>query len=77
MRALRFTVTFASLALAAAPLAAQGRAQGRGPSHVPPGHLPPAGMCRVWYDGLPPGRQPAPTSCAAAERRLPRNARVI
>lgn len=52
-------------------------AQGRGPQRVPPGHLPPAGMCRVWYDGVPPGRQPAATSCRDAERRAGRNARVI
>ena len=65
-----------------AMLAAAGTAdaQGRGKSKskdVPPGHMPPAGMCRIWLDGVPPGRQPAPTSCADAERRAPRNARVI
>lgn len=57
--------------------AASAQAQGRGPQRVPPGHLPPAGMCRVWYDNVPPGRQPAPTSCRDAERRAGRNARVI
>ena len=48
-------------------------------TRVPPGHLPPRGMCRVWIDGVPPGRQPAPTSCAQAERDRLRysNARVI
>lgn len=48
-------------------------------SRVPKGHLPPAGMCRVWIDGVPPGHQPAPTSCAQAERDRFRysNARVI
>jgi hypothetical protein len=46
---------------------------------IPPGHVPRAGQCRVWYDGLPPGRQPAPTSCDQAERiaSRSRNARVI
>ena len=44
---------------------------------VPPGHMPPAGMCRIWIDGVPPGRQPAPTDCATAERNRPGNARVI
>lgn len=24
---------------------------------IPPGHLPPAGQCRVWEPGRPPGRQ--------------------
>jgi hypothetical protein len=51
-----------------------GRNQG-----VPPGQMPPAGMCRVWYDNLPPGRQPRATSCDQAERLASRdrNARVI
>lgn len=53
------------LALAPASLGAQERDRGRG---VPPGHLPPAGMCRVWHDDRPPGQQPRPTSCAAARR---------
>jgi hypothetical protein len=50
------------------------RAQG-----VPPGQLPPAGLCRVWYDNRSPGRQPAPTDCRNAERTAARdrNARVI
>ena len=53
-------------------------AQGRGPSGVPPGHLPPAGQCRVWYDGTPPGHQPRPTDCATAEREARRTGgRVI
>jgi hypothetical protein len=36
-------------------------------------------MCRVWYDNVPPGRQPAATSCREAERvaSRDRNARVI
>jgi hypothetical protein len=36
-------------------------------------------MCRVWYDNVPPGRQPAATSCREAERvaSRERNARVI
>ena len=36
-------------------------------------------MCRVWIDGVPPGQQPAVTSCAQAERDRFRysNARVI
>lgn len=57
----------------AAPLSAQGRRGGA----VPPGQRPPAGMCRVWIDGVPPGRQPAPTDCATAYRMAGPNARVI
>jgi hypothetical protein len=57
------------------PLAAQGRYNaGRG---VPPGHMPPAGMCRIWIDGVPPGRQSPPTDCATARRYVPRYGRVI
>jgi hypothetical protein len=41
-------------------------------------------MCRVWIDGVSPGRQPRATDCRTAERQRPyyeqrygRNARVI
>jgi len=68
------------LALMAGTSEAQGRGRGNGRSQgVPPGQLPRAGECRVWYDNLPPGRQPAATSCDQAERLASRsaNARVI
>jgi hypothetical protein len=61
----------------AATVAVPAMAQGRGNARIPPGHMPPAGMCRVWIDGVPPGRQPAPTDCTTAERTRPHNARVI
>lgn len=50
------------------------RAQG-----IPPGQMPPASQCRVWYDDRSNGRQPAPTSCARAEAiaARDRNARVV
>ena len=44
---------------------------------VPDGYRPPPGMCRIWIQGVPPDRQPAPTDCATAVRRRPANARVI
>jgi len=47
---------------------------------IPPGQLPPRGMCRVWVDGVPPGQQPPVESCAQAEAdrvRYGANARVI
>jgi hypothetical protein len=44
---------------------------------IPRGQLPPAGMCRIWIDGVPPGRQPAPTDCQTAVASKPANARVI
>ena len=49
----------------------------RSSDKIPPGHLPPAGMCRIWIDGVPPGRQPAPTDCQTAVATKPANARVI
>lgn len=69
------TIFALATALAAAPLDAQNRKSVR--SDVPPGHRPPAGMCRIWIDGVPPGQQPAPTSCAEAVRNRPVNGRVI
>lgn len=49
----------------------------RNSDKIPPGQLPPAGMCRIWIDGVPPGRQPAPTDCQTAVATKPANARVI
>jgi hypothetical protein len=63
--------------VAAAALAAPLSAQGRNSVGVPPGQMPPAGMCRIWIDGVPPGHQPRPTDCITAERNVPRNGRVI
>lgn len=53
---------------------AQERAHG---DSVPREHYPPAGMCRIWLDGVPPTRQPAPTDCVSAVRNRPTNARVL
>ena len=36
---------------------------------IPPGHYPPRGQCRIWYEGRPPGRQPAPVPCNSLNRR--------
>lgn len=44
---------------------------------VPPGHLPPPGMCRLWYYDRPPGHQPRPVSCRRIGRRIPYGAAVI
>jgi hypothetical protein len=44
---------------------------------IPPGQLPPAGMCRIWIDGVSPGQQPAPTDCQTAVANKPANARII
>lgn len=31
---------------------------------IPRGQLPPEGECRIWYEGRPPGRQPAAAPCS-------------
>ena len=85
-----FRLTTLVLALALLPLATAAHAQGRYNNNrdrrevareqgVPPGQLPPANMCRVWYEGQAAGRQPSPTSCREAENvaSRTRNARVI
>jgi len=65
-------VLFAGFAMSTAALQAQ-----TSPSGVPESHRPPAGMCRIWIDGVPPAHQPAPTDCATAIRKRPMNARVV
>jgi hypothetical protein len=86
-----FRITTLILALTMLPLATAADAQGRNNRNrlerrevarvqgVPVGQLPPANMCRVWYEGQPPGRQPRATSCREAEYTASRtrNARVI
>ena len=77
-RTLLAIATLATLA-AASPAAAQAlRDRPRdSDGNIPQGHRPPPGMCRIWLDGVPPGRQPAPTDCASAVRNRPANGRVI
>lgn len=76
MKSLTLTLAFASLAAVTAPLGAQG--SGRNIDGVPPGHRPAAGMCRVWVDGVAPGRQAAPTDCNTARAQAAANGgRVI
>ena len=61
----------------AKPQTTQQSQQGRRDQVVPPGFFPPAGMCRIWINGVPAGQQPAPTDCASAVRNRPSNARVL
>ena len=68
------TVAVLSLSLAPAALAAQARTDR---AEIPKEYQPPAGMCRVWIEGVPPAQQPAPTDCATAVRTKPANGRVI
>src|SRR5688500_2794315 len=44
--------------------------------HVPKGHYPPPGMCRVWIPGTPPGHQPKPAACNALGK-VPNGAFVL
>src|SRR4029079_18453646 len=74
MRKIQLAAVIAAFAISA-PAMAQGR--GRGNGGVPPGQRPPAGMCRIWIDGVTPGPQTAPTDCATAAARVPPNARII
>jgi hypothetical protein len=53
---------------------AQGRA---GDPTIPVGFQPPPGLCRIWVQGVPPDKQPAPTDCASALKNSPPNGRVI
>ena len=46
-------------------------------SKVPPAYRPPAGMCRIWIEGVPANQQPAPTDCVTAVRNRPVNGTVI
>ena len=77
MRKIELIAFIATVCAAATPAAAQGKGRGHGNNGVPPGQLPPAGMCRIWIDGVPPGHQPAPTDCATAQAQRPANARII
>lgn len=73
-------VAVLTLSVPATTIAAQQKSEKERPekeAEVPKEHLPPAGMCRVWVEGVPAAQQPAPTDCATAVRTKPANARVI
>ena len=65
-----FAGSLLGLALLAQPAAAQSRRVSY--DRVPPGQLPPAGLCRVWIDGVAPGRQPRVTDCRTARYQAAR-----
>ena len=44
---------------------------------IPPGHLPPPGLCRVWMPGTPPGHQPRARNCAGIERMAPAGSWIL
>ena len=68
------------LALASSRVEGQGRVQRQDKDRepeIPVNARPPAGMCRIWIDGVPAAQQPAPTDCASAVRNRPAKGRVI
>ncbi|MDE3152050.1 MAG: hypothetical protein KGL93_07365 [Gemmatimonadota bacterium] len=73
MKSFRIAIAFGLLWA----VAAQGQRPKSASKVVPPNLRPPAGMCRIWLDGVPPGRQPAPTDCASALRNRPAKGEVI
>jgi hypothetical protein len=70
---LSVAVTIALVALAS-PSVVTAQARGK---DIPASERPPAGMCRIWLDGVPAAQQPAPTDCASAVRNRPAKGRVI
>lgn len=65
-------------ALVAAPIGAQ-QDKGRDEKAevIPKTAFPPAGLCRVWLNGVAASQQPAATECTSAIRNLPSNAKVL
>ena len=45
--------------------------------HVPEGHMPPPGECRIWYVDTPPGQQPPPGDCHYLQHHVPPGAVLI
>lgn len=45
--------------------------------HVPKGHYPPLGECRLWVIGLPPGQQEAPVDCDDLPEVIPEDTVVV
>ena len=70
-----FAGSILGLALLAQPADAQARRASY--ERIPPGHLPPAGLCRAWIDGVPAGRQPRATDCRTAYAQANRYGGVV
>lgn len=45
--------------------------------HIPPGHLPPPGACRIWFPDRPPGQQPPPGPCDELRHQVPWGAVLV
>ena len=75
MLTMRNTITTATALLLVASVASAQEDRRR--ESIPADQLPPAGMCRVWIDGLTVTRQPAATDCNTARRNAPVNSRIV
>jgi hypothetical protein len=64
-------------ALAAAPLGAQQYSRRAENVDVPKSAYPPAGLCRVWLNGVAASQQPAATDCTSAIRNQPANSKML
>ena len=74
MSILRHAIAVGAVVFAAS---APATAQLRRTTTIPDASTLPAGTCRVWIDGVPADRQPAPTDCETARRNRPRDSRII
>ncbi|MBA3658898.1 MAG: hypothetical protein H0W67_04810 [Gemmatimonadales bacterium] len=63
----RYPAWLAAFAIVAATATASAQTS-NGPT-IPRGQWPRPGLCRLWVDGIAPGRQPPVTDCATAERQ--------
>lgn len=70
-------VLFAVLTIAIAPAVLFAQRGDAKKAEIPAAYRPPAGLCRIWVDGVPADKQPAPTDCATALRNKPGNGQVV
>jgi hypothetical protein len=70
-------IMMGGLVLGALLATAPAYAHGKGKFNVPPGHLPPAGKCRIWFPDRPPGHQPPSGDCRALSRQVPPGAWLL
>jgi hypothetical protein len=58
-------------------LGKDGGGKGGSAVNVPPGHMPPAGKCRIWYKNRKAGNQPPPGNCKKLKNKVPKGAVLI